>query len=80
VESEFPQRAPIRIETTATNDNRSYHVSSLKIAERLGYRPSRTIEDAIRDLSRAFKAGKFENSLASDDYINVRVVKKLGLR
>jgi hypothetical protein len=55
-------------------------VSSRKIAEKLGYRPSRTIEDAIRDLCSAFKAGKFDNSLANDDYINVKVVKKLGLR
>jgi len=80
VERAFPERAPIRIETTSTNDNRSYHVSSRKIAEKLGYRPSRTIEDAIRDLCSAFKAGKFDNSLANDDYINVKVVKKLGLR
>jgi nucleoside-diphosphate-sugar epimerase len=80
VEREFPEKAPIRIETTATNDNRSYHVSSRKIAERLGYRPSRTIEDAIRDLCGAFKAGKFDNSLSNDDYINVKTVKKLGLR
>jgi nucleoside-diphosphate-sugar epimerase len=80
VESEFPKKAPIRIETTATNDNRSYHVSSRKIAEKLGYRPSRTIEDAVRDLCCAFRAGKFENSLGNEEYVNVKTVKKLGLR
>jgi len=80
VEAEFPERAPIQIETTATNDNRSYHVSSRKIAEQLGYRPSRTIEDAIRDLCHAFKLGKFNNSMANDDYVNVRTVKRLALR
>jgi nucleoside-diphosphate-sugar epimerase len=80
VEREFPEKAPIRIETTTTNDNRSYHVSSRKIAERLGYRPQRTIEDAVRDLCCAFKAGKFENSLGNDAYVNVKTVKKLGLR
>jgi nucleoside-diphosphate-sugar epimerase len=79
VEREFPKKAPVRIETTSTNDNRSYHVSSRKIAEKLGFRPQHTIEDAIRDLCCAFKADKFDNSLA-DDYVNVRVVKKLGLR
>ena len=36
VEREFPQKAPIQVETTATNDNRSYHVSSRKIAEKAG--------------------------------------------
>jgi nucleoside-diphosphate-sugar epimerase len=80
VEREFPEKAPIRVETTSTNDNRSYHVSSRKVAERLGYRPRRTIEDAIRDLCCAFKAGKFENSLGNEDYINVKTVRKLGLR
>lgn len=80
VEREFPAKAPIRIETTTTNDNRSYHVSSRKIAEKLGFRPQHTIEDAIRDLCCAFKAGKFDNSLTNEDYVNVKVVKKLGLR
>jgi nucleoside-diphosphate-sugar epimerase len=80
VEQEFPERAPIRIETTSTNDNRSYHVSSRKIAEKLGFKPRRTIEDAVRDLCCAFKAGKFANSLANEDYVNVKTVKKLSLR
>jgi len=80
VEQEFPEKAPIRIEITTTNDNRSYHVSSRKIAEKLGYSPTRTIEDAVRDLCRAFKEGKFKDSMTSNDYINVRTVKNLGLK
>ena len=80
VEREFPEKAPIRIETTPTNDNRSYHVSSRKIAEELGYRPRRTIEDAVSDLCCAFKADKFENSLSNEEYVNVKTVKKLELR
>jgi nucleoside-diphosphate-sugar epimerase len=78
VEREFPDKPPIRIETTPTNDNRSYHVSSRKIAEELGYRPQRTIEDAVRDLCCAFRQGEFKNSLTSDDYVNVKIMKKLG--
>jgi nucleoside-diphosphate-sugar epimerase len=80
VEREYPDKATIRIETTPTDDNRSYHVSSRKIAEELGYRPRRTIEDAVRDLCCAFRAGKFENSLGNEEYINVKTVKRLGLR
>ena len=80
VESEFPDKAPIRIETTVTNDNRSYHVSSRKIAEKLGYRPTRTIDDAVRDLCEAFREGKFEDSLGNEEYVNVKTVKKLGLK
>jgi nucleoside-diphosphate-sugar epimerase len=80
VEREFPDKPPIRIETTPTNDNRSYHVSSRKIAEELGYRPERTIEDAVRDLCCAFREGKFPDSLSNDEYVNVKTVKKLGLQ
>lgn len=80
VEDEFPEKAPIRLETTTSNDNRSYHVSSRKIAEKLGWKPKRTIEDAVRDLCRAFKEGKFPESLSNDNYVNVRAVKKLQLR
>lgn len=80
VEEQFPEKAPVRIETTATNDNRSYHVSSRKIAEKLGYRPERTIEDAVKDLCCAFKTGKFQNSLTNEEYVNVKTVKKLELQ
>jgi nucleoside-diphosphate-sugar epimerase len=80
VEREFPDKAPIQIETTSTNDNRSYHVNSRKIAEKLGYVPQRTIEDAVRDLCCAFKAGKFQDSLNSDEYVNVKTIKNLELR
>jgi nucleoside-diphosphate-sugar epimerase len=80
VEDEFPEKAPIRLETTTSDDNRSYHVSSRKIAEKLGWKPKRTIEDAVRDLCRAFKEGKFRESMSDDNYVNVRAVKKLQLR
>ncbi len=79
VEREFPEKAPIRIETTATNDNRSYHVGSRKIAEKLGFRPAHTIEDAVRDICCAFRAGKFQDSMSNEEYVNVKRVKSLGL-
>jgi nucleoside-diphosphate-sugar epimerase len=80
VEQEFPDKAPIRVDTTPSNDLRSYHVSSKKIAARLGFVPKRSIEDAVRDLCLAFKAGKLPNSLTDDRYVNVKTVKKLGLK
>jgi nucleoside-diphosphate-sugar epimerase len=79
VEEEMPERAPITVTTSPTNDIRSYHVCSRKIAERLGFVPKRTIEDAVRDLCRAFREGKIPNSLEDDRYINVRTVKNRGL-
>ena len=80
VETEMPERAPIRIETTPSNDLRSYHVSSRKIKERLGYVPKRTIEDAVRDLCVAFKGGKLPNSLTDERYVNVKTVQALALQ
>jgi nucleoside-diphosphate-sugar epimerase len=80
VENEFPDKAPIRIERVPSNDNRSYQISSRKIGAKLGWKPRRTIDDAVRDLCRAFKAGKYPDSLTNDNYINVRAVKQLGLR
>jgi nucleoside-diphosphate-sugar epimerase len=80
VEDEYPERAPIKVDTSVSNDNRSYHVSSQKIAEKIGWRPRRTIEDAVRDLCKAFKEGKFPDSMTNENYVNVRTVKSLGLK
>lgn len=80
VEEEFPEKKPIRIERTSSNDNRSYRITSRKIAEKLGWGPKRTIEDAVRDLCRAFKARKFPgNTLTDDAFVNVKTVKALSL-
>lgn len=79
VEREMPDGGPIDLETVPSNDLRSYHVSSRKIAEKLGYRPKRTIEDAVVDICNAFKDGRFSNSLDEAKYFNVRTVKEAGL-
>ncbi|MBI3021744.1 MAG: SDR family oxidoreductase [Candidatus Omnitrophica bacterium] len=80
VEREIPETIPIQIQTSPTDDLRSYHISSKKIAQRLRFIPKRTIEDAIRDLCRAFKAGKLPNSLTDERYVNVKTVKQLAAR
>ena len=46
---EFPGQGDIEIVTTPTDDIRSYHINSDKIARVLGFRPKHTIEDAVRD-------------------------------
>ncbi len=80
VEAEMPDKAPIDIVTTPSNDNRSYHINSDKIRRVLGYAPKRTIEDAVRGLCTAFKAGQVPNSMDDDIYYNIRTMKKLGVR
>jgi nucleoside-diphosphate-sugar epimerase len=78
VEQEFPEKKPIDIVTTESNDPRSYHINSDKIQRVLGYRPKHTVEDAVRDLCRAFKEGKIPNSFDDTRYFNVRTMKVLN--
>jgi len=81
VEKEFPAKAPITVTTTPSNDNRSYHVSSRKIWEKLGWKPKRNIEDAVHDLCAAFKDGRFgKDTMSNEAFVNVKVVKGLGLK
>lgn len=80
VEEEMPERAPIGITTTPSDDIRSYHINSDKIARVLGFRPRFTIEDAVRDLVRAFREGKVPDSMTDDRYYNIRTMKKLGVK
>ena len=76
---ELPHLAPIEMTTSPSNDLRSYHISSEKIARELGWRPKRTVEDAIVDLCRAFQAGKLPNSTSDTRYYNVKTIQASGL-
>ncbi|MBV8170203.1 MAG: SDR family oxidoreductase [Alphaproteobacteria bacterium] len=75
VGEEFPDKAQVEIVTTPSNDLRSYHINSDKIKNVLGFVPKRTVEDAVRDLCKAFKAQQLPNSLDDDRYYNVRQMK-----
>lgn len=75
VEEILPDKAPIEIVTTPTDDIRSYHINSDKIARVLGFRPKHTIEQAVRDLCLAFRRGLLPESMTDDWYYNVRMLK-----
>lgn len=70
----------VNIITTPTDDNRSYHISSEKIKREIGFEPQYSIEDAVRDLKKAFEEGKIENSLNSDKYFNVKLMQNIELK
>ena len=76
VQEEFPEKGEIPIVTTPSNDTRSYRITSDKIAAKLGFKPKRVIEDAVRDLCKAFKEGKLPNSMTDERYFNVKMLKK----
>ena len=80
VQEEMPEKGEIKIVTTPTNDMRSYHVNSDKVNRVLGFKPKHSIEDAVRDLTRAFRNHLMPNSFDDDWYYNVRTMKKLGAK
>ncbi len=77
VEEEFPEKGDIGIETTTSDDNRSYHINSDKVKRVLGFQPKYSIEYAVRELCKAFKEGKLPSSFEDDAYFNVRRLKRL---
>jgi nucleoside-diphosphate-sugar epimerase len=77
VAQEIPARGKVEIVTTPTDDIRSYHINSDKIRRALGFNPRHTVEDAVRELCRAFLANKLPNSMEDVCYYNVRLLKRL---
>jgi hypothetical protein len=59
---------------------RSYHVNSDKVKRVLGFAPKRSVEDAVRDLTCAFRNYLLPDSFDEDWYYNVRTMKKLGVQ
>lgn len=80
VEQEFPELGEIAIETEPTDDIRSYHINSDKIKNVLGFAPRLSVEDAVRDLCKAFRAGELPDSFDDDRYFNVRTMKNTGAK
>jgi nucleoside-diphosphate-sugar epimerase len=78
VQKEVPGRETIEIETTPSDDLRSYHINSDKIIRTIGFKPKYTVEDAIRELCGAFRDGKLPASLDDDKYFNVQRMKALN--
>lgn len=62
-----------------TNDLRSYHVSSAKIRDEIGFQPSHSIEQAVQDLVTAFKAGHLPDSLEHSRYFNIKRMQEIDL-
>lgn len=77
VEEMMPERRAIAIEVTSSDDPRSYQINSDKISRELGFKPRFTIEDAIRDMTKAFRDGLLPNSFDDVNYFNVKKLQAL---
>ena len=70
----------VQIEITESDDNRSYHINSDKIFDHLGYKPKRTVEDAILELIDAFDNNKLANTFNDNIYYNVKRLQEISAK
>jgi nucleoside-diphosphate-sugar epimerase len=69
----------VKLVTTPSDDNRSYHISSQKIRAELGFEATHTIRDAVEDLCTAFDKDLLPNSLDNEMYFNIKRMQNLDL-
>ena len=69
----------VTLKTIPTNDNRSYHISSKKIKDVLGFDNNFTISSAVQDLVDGFKNKLFTDSLHNEKYFNIKTMNKIKL-
>ena len=70
----------VSVEVVPTDDNRSYHVSSNKIRDELGFEPKHSIEEAIHDLVAAFNSGLLPDPMNDDKYYNIKRMQRIDLK
>jgi nucleoside-diphosphate-sugar epimerase len=69
----------VQLVQTPTDDNRSYHISSARIRDVLGFVPKHSIRDAVVDMKSAFDAGLLPDSLTDERYFNIRRMQSAKL-
>jgi nucleoside-diphosphate-sugar epimerase len=69
----------VNIKYLKSEDNRSYHISSKKIQNKLGFKNFYSIEDAIVELINAFENKLLHDPLNNEIYFNIKKMKSLNL-
>jgi len=70
----------VKLVSTPTNDNRSYHISSKKIAEKIGFVSKHSIAEAVQDLKFALEQGLLKDSLSDARYFNIKTMQSINLK
>lgn len=65
----------VKIINTKSDDNRSYHVSSEKIKQTLGFTTKYTVRDAVSDLKIAFEKKLLPDSFNDAKYFNIKAMQ-----
>ena len=69
----------VKIVNVKSDDNRSYHISSEKIGNILGFKAKYKIEDAVFDLKKAFEKKLLPDSLHNEKYFNIKRMQSIKL-
>ena len=67
-------------EIIESNDNRSYHISSKKILDKLNFLPKKNISNAVLDLIYKFEKKIFSDPLNNSNYFNVKKMNEIKLK
>ena len=70
----------INIVNTKSEDNRSYHVSSEKIKDILGFETKYTVKDAVLDLKNAFEKKLLTNTFDDEFFFNIKRMNNINLK
>jgi nucleoside-diphosphate-sugar epimerase len=70
----------VKIKKLPTNDNRSYHISSKKIQDELGFVTNFSILNAIEDLKHAFEKKLLSDCLINENYFNIKKMQSINLK
>ena len=70
----------VLINTVPTDDNRSYHISSEKIYNKLNFKPQYGIKNAVNDMLSAFQNNLIINPMTNNNYYNIKVMQSMNLK
>jgi nucleoside-diphosphate-sugar epimerase len=77
---EMPALEEIEIVTTPSDDNRSYQINADKIVRDLDFKTRFSIEDATREMVKAFKSGRLPDPMEDIRYSNIKTMQAAGLK
>ncbi len=70
----------VKIINTKSDDNRSYHVSSQKIKDILGFEVKYSVKDAVLDLKKAFEKKLLTNTFENEFFYNIKRMNNINLK
>lgn len=69
-----------QIAVSPTSDLRSYHISSQRIGDRLGFRPRHSLAEAAQSIAEAIRDGRVVDPLKNQIYYNIERMKAVSLK